>query len=136
MFESLLGSSCIHFMDHRIMIGGLVITIINTFALAVYAIAMQNALDGWMPYAMSICVAAICFVFSDLFNLIPVNIWVYIIVEAVTMCERVGPSVRHLHGVRHPDGGEAEGGGRQVRSRRLYQHLCSQDVSARRGSDV
>ena len=80
VFESLLGSSCIHFMDHRIMLGGMVITIIATAALAVYTIAMQSDLSGAMPYVLALAVVAICFFFSYLLKLIPTNIFVYIIV--------------------------------------------------------
>ena len=53
-------------MDHRIMLGGMVITIIATAALAV---------------------VAICFFFSYLLKLIPTNIFVYIIVAAWAACE-------------------------------------------------
>ena len=67
-------------MDHRIMLGGLVITIIATAALAVYTIAMQSDLSGAMPYVLALGVVAICFVFSYLLKLIPANIFVYIIV--------------------------------------------------------
>lgn len=87
MFESLLGSSCIHFMDHRIMLGGMVITIIATAALAVYTIAMQSDLSGAMPYVLALAVVAICYFFSYLLKLIPTNIFVYIIVAAWAACE-------------------------------------------------
>ena len=74
-------------MDHRIMLGGMVITIIATAALAVYTIAMQSDLSGAMPYVLALAVVAICFFFSDLLKLIPTNIFVYIIVAAWAACE-------------------------------------------------
>ena len=43
-------------MDHRIMLGGMVITIIATAALAVYTIAMQSDLSGAMPYVLALAV--------------------------------------------------------------------------------
>ena len=69
------------------MLGGMVITIIATAALAAYAIFLHSDLSGAMPYVLALAVVAVCFFFSYLLKLIPTNIFVYIIVASSGVVE-------------------------------------------------
>lgn len=69
------------------MLGGMVITIIATAALAAYAIFLPSDLSGAMPYVLALAVVAVCFFFSYLLKLIPTNIFVYIIVASSGVVE-------------------------------------------------